>query len=193
MKNNPLCSPKITIVILYLRIFLPRMCKWRYRCCGCSSKTFGFLYGWMGVIWRTVFTMFLAVTLTKTSPYDPNIYDIGLITVLGYVQVSLVANLFFIVGIQKEKPYFMLPFVVIGGMEIFAGIIIFCIGTVYLHASRRGYLLWGTIPMGLIVIGVYIYFWIKSIRLYNEIEIDLTKKKEENARIASIRQSLGNH
>lgn len=56
-------------------------------------------------IWRIVVTMFLATILSRTTHYDPNLYDIVLITLLTYIQVALITNLFFIIGIQKVSNF----------------------------------------------------------------------------------------
>ncbi|XP_018567430.1 uncharacterized protein LOC108907987 [Anoplophora glabripennis] len=162
----------------------------RYRCCDCSLKTFGFVYGWMGVILRIVVTMFLAVTLSRITDYDHDIFAIGLITALTYVQVSLVSCLFFIIGIQKDKPYFLLPYTVIGGMELALGLGVFIFITVIFSKTVWKYLLAAFIPVSLLIMGIYMYFWIKSIQLFRQMEIDVSRKIEETARIESLRQSL---
>ncbi|KAJ8961973.1 hypothetical protein NQ314_005753 [Rhamnusium bicolor] len=89
-----------------------------------------------------------------------------------------------------EKPYFMLPYTVIGGIELFFSILATIAGSFILHGMNFDYHLWHFIPVMLIIMGTYFFFWIKSIMLFKHMEVEITIKREENARIESIRQSI---
>ncbi|KAJ8942985.1 hypothetical protein NQ318_001709 [Aromia moschata] len=166
--------------------------QYKFRRCDCSLKTWGFIAGWLGVVLRTVAIIVLAIVIAKTTEDSSAMDRIALIIVLAYVQFSLVTNLFLIVGIQKEKPYFMLGYITIGVLELFIGLTGLIGGILILHGMNWDYLLCFFIPAVILFTGIYFFLWIQCINLFRNMEVEINIKREDNARIASIRQSYFN-
>ncbi|XP_060518424.1 uncharacterized protein LOC132697149 [Cylas formicarius] len=90
---------------------------------GCHLTSFGYIFGWIGAIGRTVLVVFFITTISNLTEDDPSIYSMILASILTLVLLSLIANLVFILGICKKKKNFMLPYMAVVSLEVSVGFV----------------------------------------------------------------------
>ncbi|KAG5899338.1 hypothetical protein JTB14_029287 [Gonioctena quinquepunctata] len=162
--------------------------------CGCSVEKNGFIAGWFGLAWRSVFSVLASYYVGELTKDSPTIYKIILIGALSYLVTTFIANIFFLVALIQTWPNTLLPYILIEGIELSIQVFLLISVSTFLEALDANAILWLSVPSIICIIALNVYFFSYSLMLFKEVETKAKAKKKEaeDEKTARPTSSAGN-
>ncbi|XP_044262824.1 uncharacterized protein LOC123010190 [Tribolium madens] len=127
--------------------------------CWCNLKLTGNIIGWLGVIYRSVAIIALAIYFSQ-FPEEAHLYTILFSLLLTYGFVSLIANFTLLVGISKQSHRYLVLYIGVLGAEVGIFVILLVAGIIFFLKLNTPNVLTYFVPCGIVFLGVYFYLWL---------------------------------
>ncbi|KYB28507.1 hypothetical protein TcasGA2_TC031706 [Tribolium castaneum] len=135
--------------------------------CWCNLKLTGNIIGWLGVIYRSVAIIALAIYIAEL-PKEAHVYTILFSLLLAYCFVSLIANFTLLVGINKQCHRYLVLYIGVLGAEVCIIVILLVAGIILFSKINTPNILAYFIPCGVVFLGVYFYLWLCLVQLFEQ-------------------------